>query len=67
MCRGDEFFRSRRTLSAFTLYESAYDSVVERIIGLGQEIDLITLQKEAADKLPENQKQTHFQNHLNAC
>lgn len=61
MCRGDEFFSDHEELGAlYSVYESAYDSVVERIIGLGQEIDLITLQKEAADKLAGKPKTDSF-------
>ena len=49
---GEAFFADHEYLGElYQAYEEAYDAVVERIIGSGQEIDLVSIQKDAAAKL----------------
>ena len=48
MTKGKTFFSDHEFLSeAYAAYESAYDSVVERMIGLGYDVDLNRVTKEA--------------------
>lgn len=49
---GPTFFQDHEFLGElYPVYESEYDSIVERIIGLGKEIDLISTQQQAVDAL----------------
>lgn len=61
MCKGDTFYADHETLGElYPVYEAAYDGVVERMIGLGKEIDLASVQKEAADMCSEKGVATSF-------
>lgn len=49
---GDEFFQDHAFLGdLYPKYESDYDDVIERMIGLGQSIDIAKVTKEAASIL----------------
>lgn len=52
MCKGDTFFSDHEELGGlYGTYEGLYDSIVERMIGTGQTIDLVKVQtKEATTK-----------------
>lgn len=61
MCKGDTFYADHETLGElYPVYEAAYDGVVERMIGLGKEIDLASVQKEAADMCSQKGVATSF-------
>ena len=50
---GPTFFANHEFLGElYPAYETAYDAVVERIIGLGKPVDLCQVQVDAAAKLP---------------
>lgn len=52
MCQGDTFFSDHEELGdLYGVYEGLYDSVIERMIGLGQSVDLVKVQVEAAKML----------------
>ena len=52
MCKGDTFFSDHEELGElYGTYEGLYDSVVERMIGTGQTIDLVKVQTEAVKML----------------
>jgi DNA-binding ferritin-like protein len=54
LAKGATFFEDHEFFGeAYADYESAYDSIVERIIGLGDEIDLNDVTQEAAAELDE--------------
>ena len=49
LTKGSTFFSDHETLGAFySAYDSAYDSIAERIVGLGQPVDLSAVAKDAA-------------------
>lgn len=51
---GETFFQDHAFLGElYAGYESDYDDVVERMIGLGEKVDLIEIHKKAADSLYE--------------
>lgn len=61
MCKGDTFYADHETLGElYPVYEAAYDAVVERMIGLGKEIDLAEVQKDAASSASEKGVPTSF-------
>ncbi len=61
MCQGDTFFADHEELGElYGVYTGLYDSVVERMIGLGQAIDLVKVQVEAAKMLDEDAAPTAF-------
>lgn len=50
LAKGDTFFEDHEFLGElYAKYEDAYDATVERMIGLGEKVDLMMLQKNAAD------------------
>lgn len=52
LVKGTAFFEDHKFLGElYPVYEEAYDSVVERMIGNNQTIDLIQVQKRAAESL----------------
>lgn len=52
LCQGDTFFADHEELGGlYGVYEGLYDSVIERMIGLGQSVDLVKVQVEAAKML----------------
>jgi len=52
LCQGDTFFADHEELGdLYGVYEGLYDSVIERMIGLGQSVDLVKIQVEAAKML----------------
>jgi DNA-binding ferritin-like protein len=52
LCQGDSFFSDHEELgSLYGVYTGLYDGVIERMIGLGQSIDLVKIQLEAAKML----------------
>jgi DNA-binding ferritin-like protein len=52
LCQGDTFFADHEELGdLYGVYEGLYDSVVERMIGLGQSVDLVKIQVDAAKML----------------
>lgn len=52
LCQGDTFFADHEELGdLYGVYEGLYDSIVERMIGLGQSVDLVKIQVEAAKML----------------
>lgn len=52
ICQGDTFFSDHEELGdLYGTYTGLYDSVVERMIGLGQSIDLVKIQLDAAKML----------------
>jgi DNA-binding ferritin-like protein len=52
LCQGDTFFADHEELGdLYGVYEGLYDSVIERMIGLGQSVDLVKVQVEAAKML----------------
>jgi DNA-binding ferritin-like protein len=54
LANGEGFFSDHEFLgSLYGEYEAAYDSIVERILGLGQSINLVGLQSDAAEMLAE--------------
>ena len=61
LCQGDTFFADHEELGdLYGVYESLYDSVVERMIGLGQSVDLVKIQVEAAKMLDGEAAPTAF-------
>lgn len=52
MCQGDTFFADHEELGdLYGVYTGLYDSVVERMIGLGNAVDLVKIQVDAAKML----------------
>lgn len=52
LCQGDTFFADHEELGdLYGVYEGLYDSVIERMIGLGQSVDLVKVQVDAAKML----------------
>lgn len=52
MCQGDTFYSDHEELGdLYGVYTGLYDSVVERMIGLGKPIDLVKVQVDAAKML----------------
>lgn len=61
LCQGDAFFADHEELGdLYGTYTGLYDSVVERMIGLGQAIDLVKVQVEAAKMLDGEAEPTAF-------
>lgn len=61
MCKGDTFFSDHEELGdLYGTYEGLYDSVIERMIGLGQSVDLIKVQSEAVKMLDSDAAPTDF-------
>lgn len=60
-CQGDTFFADHEELGdLYGTYTGLYDSVVERMIGLGQAIDLVKVQVDAAKMLDSEAAPTSF-------
>jgi len=54
LASGETFFQDHKFLGKlYPVYEEAYDSIVERIIGLGESIDLPAITKKAAAAVSE--------------
>lgn len=52
LIQGETFFADHKFLGGlYGEYEESYDAIVERMIGLGENPELMTLQKSAADML----------------
>jgi DNA-binding ferritin-like protein len=52
LCQGDTFFSDHEELGdLYGTYTGLYDSIVERMIGLGQSVDLVKIQVDAAKML----------------
>lgn len=52
MCQGDTFYSDHEELGdLYGVYTGLYDSIVERMIGLGKPIDLVKVQVDAAKML----------------
>jgi DNA-binding ferritin-like protein len=61
VCQGDTFFADHEELGdLYGTYTGLYDSVVERMIGLGQSIDLVKIQVDAAKMLDGEAEPTAF-------
>lgn len=61
MCQGDTFFADHEELGdLYGVYTGLYDSVVERMIGLGNAVDLVKIQVEAAKMLDGEAMPTDF-------
>jgi hypothetical protein len=61
LCQGDTFFADHEELGdLYGVYEGLYDSVIERMIGLGQSVDLVKIQVEAAKMLDSEAEPTAF-------
>ena len=61
ICQGDTFFADHEELGdLYGTYTGLYDSVVERMIGLGQAIDLVKIQVDAAKMLDGEAAPTAF-------
>lgn len=61
ICQGDTFFADHEELGdLYGTYTRLYDSVVERMIGLGQAIDLVKIQVDAAKMLDGEAEPTAF-------
>lgn len=59
---GPTFFQDHEFLAElYATYESEYDAVVERTIGMKGVIDLISIQKQAVDQLVKTGQCTNFQ------
>lgn len=57
LIQGESFFADHKFLGGlYSEYEEAYDGTVERMIGLGEDPDLMTLQKSAADMLSDEKE-----------
>lgn len=66
---GDEFFQDHEFLGElYGTYEEAYDDIVERMIGLGQSVELARISKSAADAVvsygPHKDSKTCFESIL---
>jgi DNA-binding ferritin-like protein len=60
-CQGDTFYSDHEELGGlYGTYEGLYDSVIERMIGLGQSVDLIKVQSEAVKMLEGESTPTAF-------
>lgn len=67
MCKGDTFFSDHEELGGlYGTYEGLYDSIVERMIGTGQTIDLVKVQTEAVKMLDSDATPTDFNTAFNA-
>jgi DNA-binding ferritin-like protein len=61
LCQGDTFFTDHEALGGlYGTYTELYDGVVERMIGLGQSVDLVKIQVEAAKMLGAEATPTSF-------
>jgi len=57
LASGDEFFQDHKFFgAAYEAYTEAYDSIVERMIGLGVAVDLPLISKNAANLVAESGK-----------
>ena len=53
--KGDTFFQDHSFLGdLYSAYESDYDDVIERMIGLGKDLDIQGITKDAAEALPKD-------------
>jgi len=60
-CKGETFYSDHEELGAlYGVYEGLYDNVIERMIGLGQAVDLIKVQSEAVKMLEGETTPTAF-------
>jgi DNA-binding ferritin-like protein len=60
-CQGDTFYSDHDELgSLYGTYEGFYDGVIERLIGLGQAVDLIKIQSDAVKMLEGEATPTTF-------
>jgi DNA-binding ferritin-like protein len=60
-CQGDTFYSDHEELGGlYGTYEGLYDSVIERMLGLGQTVDLIKVQSDAVKMLEEAGTPTTF-------
>lgn len=61
LIKGETFFVDHEELGGiYPVYEAAYDAVVERAIGIGEEIDLVKVQEIAVATLKQAEKPESF-------
>jgi DNA-binding ferritin-like protein len=60
-CKGETFYADHKKLGAlYSVYEGLYDNIIERMLGLGQAVDLIKIQSEAVKMLEGETTPTAF-------
>lgn len=65
LCNGPTFFADHDYLgSLYEAYDDAYDALIERMIGLGEEIDIGEITIEGADLFAKNSGGSNYFNRL---